>query len=57
MEEPRNAAPEEQEPVPLGQRLFERPFLLLVFGILVMFIFFTGWGVWEILSLSPAPLP
>lgn len=45
------------EPVPLGQRLFERPFLLLALCIVVMFVFFTGWGVWEIMSLPPAPLP
>ena len=43
--------------VPLGQRLFDSPFLLLVAGILVMFVFFTGWGVLEIMSLEQAPLP
>lgn len=43
--------------VPLGQRLFDRPFLLLVFGLLVMFGFYTLWGLIEILSLPPAPLP
>ena len=45
------------EPVPLMQRLYDNPFLLLVACILVMFVFFTGWGVLEILSLDPAPLP
>jgi len=43
--------------VPLGQRLFDRPFLLLVVGILVMAVFYTGWGLLEILSLTPSPLP
>ena len=43
--------------IPLGQRLFDSPFLLLIAGILVMFIFFTGWGIVEIMSLDPAPLP
>lgn len=57
MEEPRPPESQPEERVPLGQRLYESPFLLLVFAILVMFVFFTGWGVWEILSLSPAPLP
>jgi hypothetical protein len=47
----------EVEEIPLGQRLFENPFLLLIAGILVMVIFYTGWGMWEILSLTPAPLP
>jgi hypothetical protein len=43
--------------VPLGQRLMERPFLLLVAGILVMVVCYTGWGLLEILRLTPAPLP
>lgn len=43
--------------VPLGQRLFDSPFLLLAFGLVVMVICFTLWGLWEILSLPTAPLP
>ena len=43
--------------VPLGQRLLERPFLLLVAGLVVMFGFYTLWGLYEILSLPPATLP
>lgn len=39
------------------QRLYDNPFLLLFACILVMFVFFTGWGVLEIVSLEPAPLP
>jgi hypothetical protein len=55
-------APDEREPsppekVPLGQRLFERPFLLLIAGIVVMAVFYTLWGLIEIASLKPAPLP
>ncbi len=42
---------------PLGQRLFDSPFLLLFACLFVMFVFFTGWGIWEIMSLDPAPLP
>ena len=45
------------EPIPLGQRLFDRPFLLLFACIVVMAIFYTGWGMVEIASLTPAPLP
>lgn len=48
-------APDEK--VPLGQRLYDNPFLLLVAGILVMVVLYTGWGLWEIYSLTPAPLP
>jgi hypothetical protein len=42
---------------PLGQRLFDRPFLLLGAGLVVMFLFYTGWGMWEILSLPAGTLP
>jgi hypothetical protein len=43
--------------IPAGQRLFDRPFLLLAAGMLVMLLFYTGWGLFEILSLPEAPLP
>jgi len=43
--------------IPLGQKLFDQPFLLLIAGILVMLAFYTLWGLYEILSLKPAPLP
>lgn len=49
-----------QEPLerpPLGQRLFDNVFLLLVLGMLIMFVVYTGWGVWEILSMPKATLP
>lgn len=45
------------EPTPLGQRFFDSPFLLLFLGLAVMFIFYTGWGLWEIFTLPPAKLP
>jgi len=45
------------DPVPLGQRLFDNPFLLLVAGIVVMVVFYTAWGLWEIMSLPTATLP
>lgn len=48
---------EQHEKVPLGQRLFDRPFLLLAAGIVVMAVFYTLWGLWEVLSLEQAPLP
>ncbi|HET7341604.1 MAG TPA: hypothetical protein VFL90_09090 [Methylomirabilota bacterium] len=43
--------------VPLGQRLLDRPFLLLAAGLVVMFGFYTIWGLIEILSLPAATLP
>jgi hypothetical protein len=45
------------EPLPLGQRLFDSVFLLLGAGILIMAVLYTGWGLWEILSLPEATLP
>ncbi len=52
---PASEAPEEE--IPWGQRFFDRPFLLLVLGLLIMLVFYTGWGLLEITSLEPAPLP
>lgn len=45
------------EEIPTGQKLFDRPFLLLAAGLLVMFLFYTGWGMWEILTLPKGTLP
>lgn len=45
------------EPVPLGQRLYDRPFLLLVAGIVVMVAVYTLWGLLEVARLPRAPLP
>jgi hypothetical protein len=50
--------PQEPDPeIPLGQRLFDQPFLLLAACIVVMFVFYTGWGLVELASLPEAPLP
>ncbi len=43
--------------VPFLQRLYDRPFLLLALGLAVMLILFTGWGLWEVLTLPEATLP
>jgi len=48
---------QEDSETPLGQRLFDNPFLLLIAGILVMVVFYTAWGLWEVLSLPTATLP
>ena len=58
MSERASPPPEDpREPIPLGQRLFDSPFLLLAAGIVVMVVLYTGWGLVEILRLTPAPLP
>jgi hypothetical protein len=46
-----------QEHVPLGQRLFDNVFLLLGAGLLVMFVLYTGWALWEITTLPVGSLP
>lgn len=58
MPDPSRETHDAPEPrVPLGQRLFDNPFLLLIAGILVMAVFYTGWGLVQVLSLPQAPLP
>ena len=52
-----HAPRDDDRPVPLGQRLLDRPFLLLLAGLIVMFAFYTLWGLYEILSLPQAALP
>ena len=43
--------------VPWAQRLMDRPFVLLLLGLLVMFVIYTGWGMVEIMMLPAATLP
>ncbi|MGZ8455464.1 MAG: hypothetical protein ACXWZ4_02545 [Gemmatirosa sp.] len=45
------------EPVPRGQRFFDNIFLLLGLGLVIMLVLYTGWGMWEILTLPKATLP
>ena len=52
-----NDSPEPIEKLPLGQRLFDNMYLLLALGLIVMFVIFTGWGMWEILSMPQSTLP
>lgn len=49
--------PEPELRIPLGQRLYDRPFLLLAAGLLVMVTVYTLWGLAELMSLPPAALP
>jgi hypothetical protein len=48
---------EKEEQIPMGQQLYERPWLLLIAGLVTMFVFYTIWGVIEIMILPEAPLP
>lgn len=49
--------PAPSEPIPLMQRLFDNIWLLLIMGIVVMFVVYTGWGMWEILTMPTSTLP
>lgn len=49
--------PPDDRDAPLGQRLFDRPFLLLVAGIVVMIACYTLWGLVELIRLPRATLP
>ena len=43
--------------IPLGQRLYDNWGLLMIVGIVIMAVIYTGWGLWEIYSLPKATLP
>lgn len=48
---------EGESEIPLMQRLFDKPFLLLFLGVSVVGIFYTVWGLIEILTMPQATLP
>jgi hypothetical protein len=43
--------------IPLGQRLYDNWLLLMIAGIVIMAVIYTGWGLWEISSMPVAELP
>lgn len=43
--------------IPIGQRLYDNWLLLMVAGIVIMAVIYTGWGLWEISTLPSATLP
>lgn len=57
MPAPPDDAPDSTERPPLGQRLFDNVFLLLALGLIVMFVVYTGWGLWEIMTMPESTLP
>ncbi|MCC6316953.1 MAG: hypothetical protein IT361_04605 [Gemmatimonadaceae bacterium] len=42
---------------PVGQRLYDNMFLLLIVGIIIMVVVYTGWALWEISTMPTATLP
>lgn len=49
--------PSDSQPPPRMQRFFDNIYLLLVLGIVIMLVVYTGWGMWEILSMPQGTLP
>ncbi|HJR63222.1 MAG TPA: hypothetical protein VJ803_05925 [Gemmatimonadaceae bacterium] len=43
--------------VPLGQRLYDNVFLLLILGVVIMAVVYTGWGLWELIVMPAGSLP
>jgi hypothetical protein len=39
------------------QRLMDNPWLLLALGFFVPTVSYTLWGLWELMSVGPAPGP
>lgn len=48
---------EGEQEIPFMQRMFDRPFLLLILGVSVVGVFYTLWGLIEILRMPQATLP
>lgn len=46
---------DDDEMVPLLQRLLDNPFLLLFLGVLIPMVVYTLWGVIDILTIPMAP--
>ncbi len=47
----------EAEPaIPLGQRLFDRIFLLLIVSLLISGVLYNIWGLIETLGVPPLPM-
>jgi hypothetical protein len=46
---------EENERVPVMQRIIDNPFLLLFIGVVVPTVFYVIWGIMEIITIPMAP--
>lgn len=43
--------------IPLAQRLYDNWILLMIAGIVIMAVIYTGWGLFEIINMPKAELP
>lgn len=50
-------SPREDEEIPLGQRFYDNWLLLMILGLLIMGVIYTGWGLWEITTMPEGTLP
>ncbi len=51
---PGGAPSDENEPIPLMQRVLDNPFLLLVLGVAMPAVFYIIWGIIEITQIPIA---
>lgn len=47
----------EDPKIPKAQQLYDRPMFWLVAGFVVMVVFYTLWGIFEIVTLPQGTLP
>ena len=47
-------ATQENEQIPVMQKILDNPFLLLFIGVVVPTVFYTIWGIMEIISIPIA---
>ena len=47
----------DKEKIPLGQKLVDSPFLLLIVGNVIMLVTYSAWGVIELITLPQSGLP
>ncbi len=45
---------DDNEPIPMMQKLLDNPFLLLFIGVMVPMVVYTAWGVVDILTIPLA---
>lgn len=43
------------ESVHIMQTILDNQWLMLALGVLVPLVLYTGWGLWDILNIPPAP--
>lgn len=49
------AAPEKE--IPRGQNFFDNWILLMVISVVITAVVYSAWGLFQVLTLPPAPIP